>query len=218
MEISLVIVAAGKGVRLGGVDKAFIKIAGKEIILYSFETLSQVSQIRETIVVVNRMNIEKARKVFAGYNVQFVLGGKTRAESVKAGVLKAQSDFVMIHDAARPFVSKKLVERIISAMEDTDCVIPGLTVKPTIKVVENGFVSKTLDRSKLINVQTPQFFRRKILLEAYDKFQDFDVTDESTLIERMSKEVKVVSGEEKNIKITTPFDLILAEEIIKSGI
>ncbi len=219
MDISLIIVAAGFGRRLGGVDKAFVKIAGKEIILYSFETFEKVPQIKEKIIVVNKENVDKAKNVFRGKNVKFVFGGRLRAESVKNGVLIAKKNFVMVHDAARPFVSLPLIERIIDALKDADSVIPALKVKPTIKIVENSFVSRTLKRDTLVVVQTPQLFRKEQLLSAYEKFTDLSgITDESMLIEKLGKPVRVVEGGEKNLKITTPLDLIVAEEIIKNGI
>ena len=219
MDISLIIVAAGFGRRLGGVDKAFVKIAGKEIILYSFETFEKVPQIKEKIIVVNKENVDKAKSVFHGKNVKFVFGGSIRAESVKNGVLAAKERFVMVHDAARPFVSVFLIERVINALKDADSVIPTLKVKPTIKIVENSFVSKTLNRNTLAVVQTPQLFRKEQLLSAYEKFADLSsITDESMLIEKLGKRVRIVEGEETNLKITTPLDLIVAREIVKNGI
>lgn len=219
MDISLIIVAAGFGRRLGGVDKAFVKIAGKEIILYSFETFEKVPQIKEKIIVVNKENVDKAKSVFHGKNVKFVFGGSIRAESVKNGVLVAKENFVMVHDAARPFVSVSLIERVINALKGADSVIPTLKVKPTIKVVEDGFVFRTLKRDTLAVVQTPQLFRKEQLLSAYEKFTDLSgITDESMLIEKLGKRVRVVEGEEKNLKITTPLDLIVAREIVKNGI
>ena len=219
MDISLIIVAAGFGRRLGGVDKAFVKIAGKEIILYSFETFEKVPQIKEKIIVVNKENVDKAKSVFHGKNVKFVFGGSIRAESVKNGVLVAKENFVMVHDAARPFVSVSLIERVINALKDTDSVIPTLKVKPTIKVVEDGFVFRTLKRDTLAVVQTPQLFRKEQLLSAYEKFTDLSgITDESMLIEKLGRRVRVVEGEEKNLKITTPLDLIVSKEIVKNGI
>jgi len=219
MDISLIIVAAGFGRRLGGVDKAFIKIRGKEIILYSFETFTKIPQIKEKIIVVNEENIDKAKSVIKGKDVKFVFGGNVRAESVKNGVLAAKESFVMVHDAARPFISISLVQKIIDALKGTDAVIPALKVKPTIKVVENNFVSKTLNRDSLAIVQTPQLFEREQLIYAYKKFADLsDITDESMLVEKLGKRVRVVEGEEKNLKITTPLDLIVAEGIIKNGI
>ena len=219
MDISLIIVAAGFGRRLGGVDKAFVKIAGKEIILYSFETFEKVPQIKEKIIVVNKENANKAKSVFHGKNVKFVFGGSIRAESVKNGVLVAKENFVMVHDAARPFVSVSLIERVINALKGADSVIPTLKVKPTIKVVEDGFVFRTLKRDTLAVVQTPQLFRKEQLLSAYEKFTDLSgITDESMLIEKLGRRVRVVEGEEKNLKITTPLDLIVAREIVKNGI
>ncbi len=214
MEISAVLVAAGKGKRLGGIDKAFIKIRGKEAILYSLDVFLSFSYVKEVIVVLNKGNMEKAKKFIDNEKVKFVLGGRTRAESVKNGVVLAKSPFVMVHDAARPFITNSLLRRITDGIEKADAVIPVLKVKPTIKQTESGFVKTTLNRENLVLVQTPQFFRREQLLRAYNKLSLDSITDEATLIEKMGGKVKVVCGMEENIKITTPFDLIILEGII----
>ncbi len=215
MEISVVLVAAGKGKRLGGIDKSFIKIRGKEAILYSLNVFLSFPNVKEIIVVLNSENIKKARKLISDEKVKFVLGGDTRAESVKNGVMQAKLPFVMVHDAARPFITDNLLRRIADGMKETDAVIPVLKVKPTIKQVEDGFVKTTLSRESLVLVQTPQFFRREQLLKAYDGLSlNGSITDEAMLIEKMGGRIKVVNGMEENIKITTPFDLIILEGII----
>ena len=215
MEISVVLVAAGKGKRLGGIDKSFIKIRGKEAILYSLNVFLSFPNVKEIIVVLNSENIKKARKLISDEKVKFVLGGDTRAESVKNGVMQAKLPFVMVHDAARPFITDNLLRRIADGMKETDAVIPVLKVKHTIKQVEDGFVKTTLSRESLVLVQTPQFFRREQLLKAYDGLSlNGSITDEAMLIEKMGGRIKVVNGMEENIKITTPFDLIILEGII----
>ncbi len=215
MDISVVLVAAGRGERLGGTDKAFIKIRGKELVLYSLKTFLSFEQIKEVIVVLNEENIEKAKNIVKNNKVHFVLGGKTRAESVRNGIMKSQYSFIMVHDAARPFITKDLLERIVGALSDAGAVIPVLNIKPTIKETENGIVKKTLNREKLVSVQTPQLFKKNLLLKSYNRFTLDGVTDEAMLIEKMGEQVRVVKGIEENIKITTPFDLIVLEGIIK---
>ena len=215
MDISVILVAAGRGKRLGGVDKAFVKIKGREVILYSLNVFLSMSSVKEIIVVLNDSNINKARTLIKNEKVSFVLGGKTRAESVKNGVMASHFPFVMVHDAARPFIRKEFVERIVSSMGDADAVIPVLKVKPTVKYVEDGFVKETLNREKLVFVQTPQFFKKDALINAYKKVPLSGITDESMLIEKAGGRVKVTEGIEENLKITTPFDLIVLESIIK---
>jgi 2-C-methyl-D-erythritol 4-phosphate cytidylyltransferase len=215
MNVCVVLVAAGKGKRLGGVDKAFLRIHGKEMLLYSLSVFLSISYVKEIIVVLNNGNISRAKRIIKNEKVRFAFGGDTRADSVRNGIEKATSSLVMVHDAARPFVTRELIEKLVSSIGNADAVIPVLSVKPTIKEVEEGFVKKTLDRSKLVTVQTPQLFKRSRLLDAYEKISTDGITDEATLIERIGGKVKVVKGLEENIKVTTPFDLIVLEGIIK---
>ena len=215
LSASAVIVAAGRGKRMGDVDKSFIKLRGIPIIKYSFDCLYQYKYIKEIIIVMNKENIDKGKELFKSYDVKIVLGGNTRAESAKQGVLQAKEEFVLIHDAVRPFITPKLLSEIFFAIKDADAVITGIPVKPTIKKInDDSFVEETLRREKLVKVQTPELFKRNVLLDAYEKYPLNDVTDEAMLIERMQRRVKVVKGLEENIKITTPFDLILMEGII----
>ncbi len=215
MDISVILVAAGRGKRLGGVDKAFVKIKGREVILYSLNVFLSMRSVKEIIIVLNDSNINKAKVLIKNDKVRFVLGGKTRAESVKNGVMVSRFPFILVHDAARPFIRKEFVEHIISSIGDADAVIPVLKVKPTVKYVENGFVKETLNREKLVFVQTPQFFKKDALINAYEKVPLSGITDESMLIEKTGGRVKVTEGIEENLKITTPFDLIVLEGIIK---
>ncbi len=215
MRVSAIIVAAGKGKRLGGIDKAFVEIKGKPVILYSVETFLSFEEISEIIIVLNTENIEKAKKLISGKRARFVLGGKMRAESVMNGVKIAKEDFVMVHDAARPFVTKKLVKALMEQAKTADSVIPAIPVKPTIKEVENGYVKRTIPRETLVSVQTPQIFKKDKLFEAYKTLPFENATDEASLVEQIGGTVKVIHGIEENIKITTPFDLMLLESIIK---
>ncbi len=215
LSASAIIVAAGRGKRMGGIDKSFIKLRGTPIIKYSFDCLYRYKYIKEIIIVMNKKNIDKGKELFKSYDVKIVLGGNTRAESAKQGVLQAKEEFVLIHDAVRPFITPKLLNEIFFAIKDADAVIPGIPVKSTIKKINDAsFVEETLKRDKLVKVQTPELFKRNVLLDAYKKYPINDITDEAMLIERMQGKVKVVKGLEENIKITTPFDLILMEEII----
>ncbi len=215
MNISVVLVAAGRGERLDGTDKAFIKIRGKELVLYSLNTFLTFEPVKEVILVLNKKNLPKAKSLVKNSRVRFVLGGRTRAESVKKGVMETRNSFVMIHDAARPFITESLLERITKALSSADAVIPTLNIKPTIKETENGFVKRTLNREKLVSVQTPQLFKKELLLKAYERISLNGATDEAVLIEKIGEQIKVVKGIEENIKITTPFDLIILEGIIK---
>jgi len=216
-SVSVIIVAAGKGKRIGSLDKSFVNLHGKPVISYSFNCLSQYKFVREIIVVLNNKNIKEGKTLLMSDKLTVVLGGDTRAESVRNGVLKAKEEFVLIHDAARPFITKELVDRIFAGMTTgVDAVIPAIPIKSTVKFIdENSFVEKTVDRKKLVIVQTPQLFRKKRLLDAYHKSNLIGITDEAILIEKTNGKVKVIEGIEENLKITTPFDLILMEGVLK---
>ncbi len=218
-SVSAIIVAAGKGKRIGGLDKSFVNLNGKPIISYSFNCLSQYKFVREIIVVLNSKNIKEGKALLMPDKLTLtaVLGGDTRAESVRNGVLKAKEEFVLIHDAARPFVTEELLDRIFAGMASgVDAVIPVIPVKSTVKYIdENSFVEKTVDRKRLVIVQTPQLFRKKALLDAYRGSSLIGITDEAMLIEKTNGKVRVVVGMEENLKITTPFDLILMEGVLK---
>ncbi len=216
-SVSAIIVAAGKGKRMGGLDKSFVNLNGKPVISYSFNCLSQHKFVREIIAVLNSKNIKEGEALLMSDKLTAVLGGDTRAESVRSGVLKAREKFVLIHDAARPFITEELLDRIFAGMTTgVDAVIPVIPVKSTVKYIdENSFVERTVDRKRLVIVQTPQLFRKKALLDAYHKSNLIGITDEAMLIEKTNGKVKVMEGIEENLKITTPFDLILMEGVLK---
>lgn len=218
MDASAVIVAAGKSVRANGIDKNFIKIYGKYIVEFSIEVFSKVSNIKEIILVLNDDNFPRGEELLRKYPaLKLVKGGAFRAQSVKNGVGFARFDLVLVHDGARPFITKNLVQSIFENLEEFNCVIPVLPVRQTVKEVENGFVKRTLDRTKLFEVQTPEGFKRDVLLKLYDKFEISEqIFDESILFEMANIPVKVVSGLHENFKITTPFDIFLAELMAKT--
>ena len=217
MVISAVVVAGGKSVRANGVDKNFFKIESKYIVEYSLEVFKSIEEISEIILVVNDNNYQFAKELERKYSVILVRGGEVRAESVKNGVVAAKNDFVLVHDGARPFVTKNLVKRVIDGLSESPCVIPVVPVKCTIKEVENDLVVKTPDRTKLFEVQTPEGFIKKDLTRLYEMTPSLDdsIFDESILFERAEERVKVVEGDDANFKITTAFDLLLVEVLAK---
>jgi 2-C-methyl-D-erythritol 4-phosphate cytidylyltransferase len=219
MKISAIIAAAGKGKRFNdGTDKAFLSINGTPIILMSLEVLLSVPDIDEIIIALNRENIARANEYLRFDKVSFVEGGDERVLSVQNAVFRAKNDFVLIHDAARPIIKKSFVESIINAFDDdVNGVIPVIPVKSTIKEKDDsGFILRTIPRQSLVEVQTPQFFRKDILLRAYmSNTFDFRATDEATLVESVGGRIKTVPGIEENIKVTTPFDFFVIAKIIE---
>lgn len=228
-KISAIILAAGKGERMGKkINKPYLKIDQKPILIYSLEKFAQSPLIREIVVVINENDVDRYDKLLTLYDfdkpIKQVYGGQKRQDSCSQGVKATdeKSDLILVHDGARPFFSKKLVRELIKAAVEYGGAAPGLSIKDTIREKsDHGLVGKTLDRKRLFRMQTPQCFEREILIDALERAikEDKYFTDEAGLVYQMGK-VKVkaylIPGEERNIKITSPFDLKLAE-LIASG-
>lgn len=221
--LSAIILAAGQSRRLGGVvSKPLVKINNLPVIVYSLRALSKHPDIDEIIVVSSIENQGGLAKLIKDYSFNkikaLVLGGKRRQDSVDNGLKKvsAQSDWVLIHDAARPFVNRRVISKVILAAKKTGAAILGVPVKATIKSVKKGLrVDKTLARGNLWEIQTPQVFRKRLILRAYKKYGKERVTDDSSLVEKLGKNTLVVQGSYENIKITTGEDLLFAGLIAK---
>jgi 2-C-methyl-D-erythritol 4-phosphate cytidylyltransferase len=213
MTVAAVLVAAGSGARLGAdVPKAFVPVGGRTLVEHALARF--VRHVAHTVLVVPA---GWESKVEASV---IVAGGATRQESVEAG-LRAVPDhveFVLVHDVARPFVPEEVIVRVIAALRaGADAVVPGLPVTDTVKQVDSaGVVTGTVDRSQLVGVQTPQGFRRSVLLDAHAA-GPAGSTDDAALIEAMGGRVVVVAGSPEAFKITTAWDLILAEAVAGHG-
>lgn len=218
--VAAIIVAAGKGTRMGSeMPKQYMTIAGKTILdttLYKFEKSNDIDDI---ILVINKDDIEFVKDEIAPfYNkiTHVVPGGKTRTESVYQGLKKVRKkcDVVLIHDGVRPFVSYNLISTCIENAIIHRACIPVINVVDTIKEVsEDEMVVKTFDRKRLRAVQTPQAFDYDIIRECYENAMTEDVlfTDDASIVEYYGYKVKTIAGLSKNIKITTPLDLRIAE-------
>lgn len=225
MKVSAIIPAAGLGQRLPGVvEKPYIRLGNRPILTRTLEQLSASERIDEIIVVVSKFNIDLCReKVVKKYNIpkvrHIISGGITRGESVYNGLRKAdpQTDIILIHDGVRPFVSKSIINNSIDAAIDSGAVICAVPVISTVKQVKEGhLVEKTVDRKNLVMVQTPQVFKKDLIMKAYRLAMEkgFEATDDAALVEWSGYPVKVVMGSYKNMKITAPDDLILARGIL----
>ena len=221
--LSAIILAAGKGKRLkAAMPKPLVKIGIKPAIIYSLNSLNKHPNIDEIIVVLSLANQGKIIKVIKSHHFKkikvFVLGGRRRQDSVNNGLkaVSKNSDWVLIHDSARPFIDNKSITKVILAAEKTGAAILAVKPKATIKFSRRGdIVSETLNRDKLWEAQTPQVFKKKLLLEAYKKYSKGNVTDDASLVEKLGRRVKIVEGNYGNIKITTVEDILLAGLIIK---
>ena len=225
MHTVAIIPAAGFGLRLKNrTSKPLVEIQGIPIIVYTLKAISGHPLIKEVIVVANPSNIRTIKHKIKKYRIkkisQVVLGGATRRCSVENGLnaLSGRADFVLIHDAVRPFIRRNTISAVIKVAQRRGAAIVGVPVKATVKKVKSQkskvkIVEKTIDRSNLWEIQTPQVFRKDLIIKAYKKFKDKDVTDDAMLVEKMGGGVSMVLGSYDNIKVTTPEDLILAEAI-----
>ena len=221
--LSAIIVAAGQGRRLGSAGpKPLVKIGKLPAIIYSLNTLDNHPEIDEIIVVVNAKNQRAITRLIKEYSFKkiksFVLGGRRRQDSVYNGLkmVSGNSDWVLIHDSARPFIDRQAISRVILAAKKTGAAILAVKLKATIKFSQkNNIVKETLDRDNIWEIQTPQVFRKELILEGYKKFSKEKVTDDASLIEKLGKNVLLVQGSYQNIKITTGEDLLFAGLIAK---
>jgi len=222
--VSAIIVAAGKGRRFGRkVSKAILKLNSRPVIAYALAVFNAHPQVKEIIVVGNSGNIPALRNIIKrekiAKHIKIVPGGKERRDSVAQGLqaVDPQADFILIHDAARPFITKSLVSSLVKETRKMGAAIAAVPVKATIKKVQSGLVvEKTLNRKSLWEIQTPQVFKRGLILKAYKKFKHMPATDDAMLVERLGAKVNVVLGSYSNIKITTPEDLTIAKGIAGS--
>ena len=215
-----IVVAGGDGARLGADrPKAFVKLGGRPLLAHSIDLLDDHPAVDRIVLVVPAEWEEPATlladELAAGKVTAAVCGGATRALSVAAGLDEVPADAarILVHDAARPFASPELIDRLLAALSDHDGAVPALPVTDTIKRVGDGRVVETLVRGELRSVQTPQAFRAEALRRAFALPADQvrDATDCASLVEAAGLAVAAVAGEPANVKITTGADLALAE-------
>ena len=216
--VSAILLAAGAGSRLGSaVSKPLVKIGKHPIIFYSLHTLSKYPGIDEIVVVVNSGNQERITRVIKNYSFKkikaVVLGGRRRQDSVYNGLqaIGQKNKWVLIHDSARPFINIKLILAVIQQAKKNGAAILAVKPKATIKFsAGRHIIKRTLERDKLWEAQTPQVFKKDILLKAYKRYSQDSVTDDASLVEKLNKKVRIVPGSYGNIKITTGEDLLFA--------
>lgn len=211
----------------GGVNKNFLELAGEPILIRTLKTFSRVERVNNLIVVVGANEVETVENLLsATENLKpwrVTVGGSERQYSIANGLklLPDDAEIVLVHDAARPLVTVQTIDAVIDAAEKFGGAIAAVPAKNTIKVVDgDGFVRHTPPRKELVAVQTPQGFRREILLRAYAQAaaENFLGTDDSSLVERIGARVKIVDGGYENIKVTTPEDIHIAETFLRRKI
>ena len=222
MQTLAILVAAGRGERMGGSrPKAFVELAGEALVLRAARVFDRAPSVSRIVAVVPGEEVAAARVLLAPVRkvASVVAGGERRQDSVREGLRQAPPGFdgvVLVHDAARPLVEVDLVEAVAVEAAAAGAAVPVVPVVDTVKRVRDGVVVETLDREALGSAQTPQGFRFAVLAQAYEAaFRDgVTVTDEAMAVERLGAPVRAVPGSARNRKITTPEDLAWAEGVL----
>lgn len=220
MKYYSIIVAGGTGSRMKSkLPKQFIEVCGKPILIHTIEAFERAFEQIEIIVVMNSDFIDHWQSIAQKHskqNIQVVAGGKTRFHSVKNGLSKIQgsASIIGVHDSVRPCISINLLQKLYKVAESNDAVIPLIPLKDSIRKIDtqkNESKTFSVNRADYLLVQTPQCFEQKILIDAYEQSYSDQFTDDASVVEADGKIISHIIGEYRNIKITTPSDLQLAE-------
>jgi len=226
LHVNAVIVAAGKGERMGAfLPKPFLPLAGTPLFIHTVRSLARSSRIAGVILVVAAERETLCRDLLAAHGpfslpIRLVAGGPERQDSVRLGLaaLDPACEVVVIHDAARPFITPEIIDQSITVAAEVGGALVAVQVRDTLKRVEqDGMVRETVSRQNLWLAQTPQTFRTSLIRAAHERAfaAGVQVTDDAALVEWLGGQVKIVPGDPVNFKITTPGDLHLAEAILK---
>lgn len=228
MHVNAVILAAGRGTRVGGeVPKVLLPVSGRPLILHTLERFGRSAEVGKAVLVVPVEEMEAYEKLLrmsppAGLAIAVHPGGARRQDSVRAGLDALDPDcaVVVVHDGARPFAAPELIDRCVREARGNRSVTAAVPARNTIKTVRQGQVEETLPRDRLWEIQTPQAFPVRTLRAAYEKAQrdGVDATDDATLVERLGMPVWVVEGNTTNLKVTYPEDLPFAEALVARGL
>lgn len=216
-----VIVAAGSASRMGGIDKVMADLGGEPMILRTVRAFQNCDAIASIVIVTREDLIQPIAGLCRDMKkvVAVVAGGSSRQESVHLGLnaLPKGTKLAAVHDGARPLISWQVIDRVVRAANTYGAAAPAIPVKDTIKVVSGGLVKETPDRSALMAVQTPQVFDFDLLRGALKKAETdgASVTDDCSAVERTGMKIKIVEGDERNLKVTTPMDLKIAELLLE---
>ena len=219
---SAVVVAAGSSTRMG-MDKLMLPLDETPVIVYTLRAVQAAPSVGEIILVTREDLIVPMSQLCQDYAIskvaKVVRGGASRTQSVRLGTLEVSGDaqVIAIHDGARPFVSAEVIERAVAQAMETGAAAPAVPVKDTIKVAHDGVVESTPDRACLFAVQTPQVFESSLIKAALQTALDdgLELTDDCAAVERLGMKVALTRGDERNIKLTTPEDLAVAQAILE---
>ncbi len=222
MKKYAIIVAGGSGSRMGGdLPKQFMLLKDKPVLYYSLKAFLDAYPDLQIILVLPLDYTNMGQEIIDAYfdknRIRIAAGGNTRFQSVKNGLkLVKEESIIFVHDGVRCLVTRELIHRCYEQAVDTGTAIPAITSKDSIRLM-NEDSNDAFDRNKVMLIQTPQTFHSKILLPAYQIDYKDKFTDEATVVEAYGLKVSLVEGEENNIKITRPIDLLIAESIINSN-
>lgn len=224
-KVAVIICAGGAGKRFGGkTKKTFVEVNKRPAFLRSVDSFSEREDVKQIIVAISPDDEEKVKVNFEAtltfMGVKLCLGGSERYETVANALklVKDDIDLVAVHDAVRCCLRKEWVDEVFAKAGETSAAMLACPVTATIKKAADGIITETVDRTNLYEAQTPQVFERKLLIEAYEKFDDATksgVTDDAMLIEKLGAKVSIVETDSSNVKITTQADLAIAEAILK---
>ena len=222
---SAVIVAAGSSSRMG-FDKVLAELGEEPVIVRSIEAFQQAPGISEIVVVTREDLVPEVARLCQQFQLtkvtKVIRGGESRTQSARLGTLEASRDMplIAIHDGARPFVTVEVIEAAVAQAAKNGAAAPAIPVKDTIKVAKDGMVEQTLDRAMLYAVQTPQVFDASLIRAALQKALDegVELTDDCAAVERLGMKVVLTAGDERNIKLTTPVDLLVGEGLAEEGL
>jgi 2-C-methyl-D-erythritol 4-phosphate cytidylyltransferase len=214
-----IIVAGGTGSRMGGdVPKQFLPLKGKPVLWHTLKAFTEAYDDVQIILVLPENFLEQGQqllKEFPLHRIRITTGGTTRFHSVKNGLrLVDTHSLVFIHDGVRCLVSPQLIRRCAEVALEKDNAIPAIASTDTVRI-ENGTANVPIDRNRVRLIQTPQTFFSNVIKEAYDQPYNESFTDEASVVEKLGIRINLVEGEENNIKITKPVDLVIAEKILE---
>src|SRR2546426_9900381 len=215
-----IIVAAGSGTRMAGADKLFTEVAGQPLLAHAIAPFQECASIERIVLVMAPLNLKRGRDLVERYGftkaTALVKGGERRQDSVRLGLeALGGCDYVAVHDGARPLVTPELIARGLEAARETGAAAPALPIADTVKEAgPNGIVLRTLDRSRLWAVQTPQVFRYELLARAH-RDVTVDVTDDAAMVEALGVTVRLFAGDRRNMKVTTAEDLRLVGGLLE---
>ena len=221
-RLSIIIVAAGGGLRMNStIPKQFLPILGVPILVRTIQSLCNILPTAELTVVLSQSDVDRWSAISKEYNIASIhkicIGGATRFESVKNAVLSVgECDYIAVHDGVRPLFTQEMITSSLECVKLNGSAIPAIDVVDSFRVIDREGGSKIIDRSSLKAIQTPQWFDANLLKSAYEVDYRESFTDDASVVEFSGGKITICQGDIRNIKITTPTDIIIAEELLNS--